>query len=130
FGTTISAALTERLANEVAIIVGIKLEERPVLVKLSQVLDAAPQLAVLGVLGGMFCVEELERGAAGIMTGFSFPEVLVDIYQRFTSGDHAGATAVFDKNMPLIRYEFQPRIGLAFRKHVYKSRGIIESDHI
>lgn len=130
FGTTVSPSLIARLANEVDNMVGIKLEEPPVLVKLSQVLDAAPQLAVLGGLGGIYCLEELHRGAAGIMTGFSFPEVLVDIYERFASGDHAGAAAVFDKNMPLIRYEFQNKIGLAFRKHVYRSRGIIENDHI
>lgn len=130
FGTTLSPQLISRLANEVDGIVGIKLEEPPVLVKLSQVLDAAPQLAVLGGLGGVYCLEELQRGAAGIMTGFSFPEVLVDIYERFASGDSQGATAVFDRNMPLIRYEFQSKIGLAFRKHVYRTRGIIESDHI
>lgn|SRR5690606_40096916 len=27
-------------------------------------------------------------------------------------------------------YEFQNKIGLAFRKHVYRTQGIIESDHI
>lgn len=130
FGTTLSPQLIARLGNEVEGIVGIKLEEPPVLVKLSQVLDAAPQLAVLGGLGGVYCLEELQRGAAGIMTGFAFPEVLVDIYERFANGDRDGATAVFDRYMPLIRYEFQNKIGLAFRKHVYRTQGIIESDHI
>lgn len=130
FGTVISPQLIIRLANEVENIVGIKLEEPPVLVKLSQILDAAPHMAILGGLGGVYYLEELMRGAAGIMTGFAYPEVLVDIYRRFSSGDVDGATAVFDRHIPLIRYEFQNKIGLAFRKHTYRKRGIIESDHI
>lgn len=118
------------LANEVEGIVDVKLEEPPVLVKLSQILDSVPEMAILGGLGGVYYLEELLCGAAGIMTGFAYPEVLVDIYRRFASGDLDGAAAVFDRYIPLIRYEFQNKISLAFRKHVYRMRGIIESDHI
>lgn len=130
FGTILSANLIARLANEVPGIVGIKLEEPPVLVKLSQVLDAAPQLAILGGLGGVYFMEELDRGACGIMTGFSFSEVLVKIYQLYAAGHHERAVKVFDHYMPLLRYEFQPKVGLAFRKHVFHKRGIFESEFI
>lgn len=130
FGTILSPELIARLANEVPGIVGIKLEEPPVLVKTSTVLDAAPQLAVLGGLGGVYFLEELQRGAVGIMTGFAYPEVLLEIWQLFVAGDQAGAARVFDHYCPLLRYEFQPKLGLAFRKHVYKTRGIFESDYI
>lgn len=130
FGTILSPELVIRLANEVPGIVGIKLEEPPVLVKTSQVLTGAPQLAVLGGLGGVYFLEELQRGAVGIMTGFAYPEVLLDIYSRFTSGDTEGAARVFDHYTPLLRYEFQPKIGLAFRKHVYWKRGIFDSYYI
>src|SRR5690606_23878636 len=120
FGTVLSPALIARLANEVPGIVGIKLEEPPVLVKTSQVLAQAPHLAVLGGLGGVYFLEELQRGAVGIMTGFAYPEVLLEIWRHYTAGDHAKAAEVFDRYCPLLRYEFQPKIGLAFRKHVYK----------
>lgn len=130
FGTVLSAPLITRLANEVKGIVGIKAEEPPVLVKLSNVLEKAPHFAVLGGLGGTYFLEELQRGAVGIMTGFAFPEVLVKIFQQFKAGDESGAAATFDKYMPLIRYEFQPKIGLAFRKHTFKQRGIFTSDFI
>ena len=130
FGTILSPTLIARLANEVPRIVGIKLEEPPVLVKTSTVLDAAPQLAVLGGLGGVYFLEELQRGAVGIMTGFAYPEVLLEIWQRFTAGERSGAAEVFDRYCPLLRYEFQPKLGLAFRKHVYRSRGVFSSDHI
>lgn len=130
FGIILSSQLVARMANEIPGIVGIKLEEPPVLVKTSQVLDAAPQLAVLGGLGGVYFLEELQRGAVGIMTGFTFPEVLLEIWTLFRSGAHEEAAAVFDQYCPLLRYEFQPKIGLAFRKHIYMQRGIFESDFI
>src|SRR5690606_22440886 len=130
FGVTISSSLVVRLANEVPGIMGVKAEDPPVLVKLSAILAGAPRLVVHGGLGGVYFLEELQRGAAGIMTGFSFPEVLLDIYQRFTAGDEAGATQVFDRFATLLRYEFQPKLGLAFRKHVYRSKGIFASDFI
>lgn len=130
FGTTLSPELIARLGNEVPGVVGIKLEEPPVLVKLSRILDAAPGMAVFGGLGGEYFLEELQRGARGIMTGFAFPEVLLRIYREFARGDADAAAATFDRYCPLIRYEFQPKIGLAFRKHVYKARGVFASDLI
>lgn len=130
FGVRLSADLIVRLATEVPGIVGVKAEDPPVLVKLSAILAGAPHLAVHGGLGGVYFLEELQRGAAGIMTGFAFPEVLLDIYDRFTGGDEAGAAAVFDRHASLLRYEFQPSIGLAFRKHAYVRRGVFTSDHI
>ncbi len=130
FGTILSPDLIGRLANEVPGIVGIKLEEPPVLVKTSQVLQRAPHLAVLGGLGGVYFLEELQRGAIGIMTGFSYTEVLLEIWRKYAAGDTEGAARTFDHYCPLLRYEFQPKLGLAFRKHVYARRGIFRSDYI
>lgn len=130
FGVTLSSDLIVRLTREVELLVGIKLEEKPVLPKLSRILEGAPESRVFGGLGGMYCLEELGRGASGIMTGFAFPAILVDIYNRFSSGDRAGAAEVFDRYASLIRYEFQPLIGLAFRKYFYKKRGVFDSEFI
>ncbi len=130
FGITLSVELVARLANE-GFARYIKLEDPPVLPKLSRVLaltDGA--IGVFGGLGGEYFLEELQRGAVGIMTGFAFPEVLVRIYRQFVGGDGPGAARTFDRYMPLIRYEFQPQIGLAFRKHVYHRRGVFTSTHI
>jgi 4-hydroxy-tetrahydrodipicolinate synthase len=49
----------------------------------------------------------------------------VDIYRRFTAGDIDGATEVFYRYLPLIRFENQAGINLALRKHVYHLRGAI-----
>jgi 4-hydroxy-tetrahydrodipicolinate synthase len=96
-----------------------------VLVKQRRILELAPgRIGIFGGLGGMWVLEELVNGAAGVMTGLAFPEVLVDIVQRHARGDLEGATAVFDRVLPLIRYEFQPGIGVALRKHVFERRGV------
>jgi 4-hydroxy-tetrahydrodipicolinate synthase len=72
-------------------------------------------------------LEELRHGANGSMTGFAFPEILVEIYQKFKAGDIDGATDSFYRYCPLIRFEGQPGISLALRKHVYYKRGAIAS---
>ena len=130
FGITLSAELVARLAND-GFAPYIKLEDPPVLTKLTRLRELTEgRIGVFGGLGGVYFLEELQRGAVGIMTGFAFPEVLVRIYRQFVGGDVAGAARTFDRYLPLIRYEFQPGIGLAFRKHVYRRRGVFASEFI
>ena len=64
------------------------------------------------------------------MTGFGFPEVLVDIVGRYRAGDEAGARAAFHRVLPLIRFENQPGLNLAIRKHLYRRRGAIASERL
>lgn len=131
FGTVLSPKLIARMANEIAGVTCIKLEEPPVLQKLSKIRElTGEEFGIFGGLGGEYFIEELQRGANGIMTGFAFPEVLVRIYEQYRSGDEAAAAETFDKYVPLIRYEFQPKIGLAFRKHIYQRRGAIATTFI
>ncbi|MGE0039671.1 MAG: dihydrodipicolinate synthase family protein [Vicinamibacterales bacterium] len=67
----------------------LKLEDEPSPMKVGQVHAANPGIVIFGGLGGMMFLEELRHGAAGTMTGFAFPEILVDIYRRYTAGDEA-----------------------------------------
>lgn len=131
FGTIVSAEVVARLVKEVDGVRYIKLEEPPVGPKITKLMELTEgNIGVFGGLGGTFFIEELQRGAIGTMTGFSFPEVLVRIYDQFTSGDEAGAVATFDRYCPLLRYEFQPGLGLAFRKYIYYRRGIIATTYV
>ena len=127
FGITIPADLIARLAND-GVTPYLKAEDAPVLVKQRRILEQAPgRIGVFGGLGGQWVLEELANGAAGVMTGLAFPEVLVDIVRRYRAGDVTGAGAVFDRVLPLIRYEFQPGIGVALRKHVFVRRGVFST---
>ncbi len=105
----------------------LKLEDEPSPVKIFQLLSANPGLVVFGGLGGNMFLEELKRGAVGTMTGFGFPEILVQIYQAFTAGRLDEATEIFYRYCPLIRFENQPRINLPIRKHIYYLRGALAS---
>ena len=78
--------------------------------------------------GGMFLDFEVERGANGAMTGYCFPDMLVDLVRHAAAGQRDAAHDLFDAHLPLIRYEQQPGIGLAVRKYVLMSRGILASD--
>jgi 4-hydroxy-tetrahydrodipicolinate synthase len=108
----------------------VKLEDPPTPPKIERLLHADPDVTILGGLGGLMLIEELGRGAAGTMTGFGYPEVLVDIIRRWAAGDRDGATAVFDRHLPLIRFENQEGLSLAIRKHVYQRRGAIASARV
>jgi len=130
FGTEIKAEVIVRLGCE-GNVNFIKMEEPPVGQKISRIRDlAGDSMRIFGGLGGVYFLEELQRGAVGTMTGFAFPEILVRIYDKFAAGDLAGAAATFDRYCPLIRYEFQPKIGLALRKYVYRKRGVIACEAI
>lgn len=130
FGVEVSAELVGRLGRD-GICPYIKLEEPPVGPKLTKIRElSGDTVGIFGGLGGVYFLEELERGANGIMTGFAFPEVLVKIYELYASGEHDAAARTFDHYAPLLRYEFQPKIGLAYRKHIYQRRGIFTSTFV
>lgn len=129
-GITMSVELIARLAAASPRLAFLKLEDEPAPMKITQILAASKDVKVFGGLGGMMFLEELRHGAIGTMTGFAFPEILVDIHARFTAGDLDGATDVFYQFLPIIRFENQPRINLALRKHIYQRRGVIANARV
>ena len=124
-GITMSVELIAGLGAATPRLAYLKLEDEPSPMKVSQVRAANPDITIFGGLGGMMFLEELRHGAAGTMTGFAFPEILVAIYRAWLSGDRDGAATIFYRYCPLIRFENQPRINLALRKHIYHRRGVI-----
>jgi 4-hydroxy-tetrahydrodipicolinate synthase len=85
-------------------------------------------LSILTGNGGLFLDFELERGADGAMTGYAFPDMLVDVVKLAQEGQRDAAHDLFDAHLPLIRYEQQQGIGLAVRKYVLQKRGAIAYD--
>ena len=84
-------------------------------------------LSILTGNGGTFLDFEMERGADGAMTGYAFPELLIDVVRLSKEGKRDAAHDLFDAHLPLIRYEQQPGVGLAVRKYVLNKRGMIAS---
>lgn len=127
----ISNDLLGRIIDEVPEIVMLKHEDWPGLDKISALRAAEAKgrrrISVLCGNGGVFLPEEMARGADGAMTGFGYPEMLVTVCESVARGDMDHAQDVFDAHLPLVRYEQQPGIGLAVRKHVLARRGAIAS---
>ena len=126
-GFAMEAGLLARIAREVPAARTIKLEDPPTPFKTARILAAAGEVkvAILGGLGGVFLLEELMAGAAGVMTGFAYPEVLVQVVSLYRAGKLDEAANVFFKFVPLMRFEFQEGIGMAIRKEVFRRRGAI-----
>jgi 4-hydroxy-tetrahydrodipicolinate synthase len=137
-GYAMEPGLLARIAKEIPRARTIKLEDPPTPFKTSRILDALGPLSndesgkpldvrIFGGLGGVFLLEELLAGATGAMTGFAFPEVLVQIVSLFRSGRVDEAADVFYRAVPLMRFEFQEGIGMAIRKEVLHRRGALAS---
>ena len=105
----------------------LKLEDPPLMQKIDAIRRCTDLFEIFGGLGGMFLLEELGRGASGTMTGFAFTEILVAVYEAFKGGRKREAAAIFDRYLPLIRYENQPLINLTIRKSLLQRRGAIDN---
>lgn len=111
----------------------LKHEDWPGLEKISRLraFQAEGQMKEISILcgnGGLFLDFEMERGADGAMTGYSFPDMLIDVVRLQKEGKRDAAHDLFDAHLPLMRYEQQAVIGLAVRKYVLQKRGAIASD--
>lgn len=127
----ISDELLGRLIDELPQIVMLKHEDWPGLSKISRLRAAEAKgrrrISVLCGNGGVFLPEEVARGADGAMTGFGYPEMLVQVVDLASRGEMDRAQDLFDAYLPLVRYEQQPGVGLAVRKYVLAKRGAIAS---
>ena len=131
-GVYLPVPLFHRMVEAFPRLVVLKHEDAPGLTKLTQIREEARRagrrrVSVLVGNGALYYPQELARGADGAMTGFAYPEMLVEVYERFTAGDVDAAEDVFDAYLPLLRMEHQPGIGLAVRKALLHRRGAIAS---
>ncbi|MGJ3237277.1 MAG: dihydrodipicolinate synthase family protein [Anaerolineae bacterium] len=129
-GVIMSAELIGRITADIPQAKCLKLEDPPLMEKISAIRQYSDDMLIFGGLGGMFLLEELGRGASGTMTGFAFTEILVAIYQAFGAGQVDVATRIFDHYLPLIRFENQPVINLTIRKALLHRRGAMPHPHL
>jgi 4-hydroxy-tetrahydrodipicolinate synthase len=131
----VSVDTINKLIDAFPQLVMLKHEDCPGLNKLSSLRRGSLEgrhrrISILVGSGGLYLPQELARGADGAMTGFGYPEMLVEVTRRFALNDPTGGEDVFDIYLPLLRYEAQPGIGLALRKQILYRRGIINSGFV
>lgn len=123
-----SPDLLAEIANTIPNAAYLKLEDPPLMQKITAIRQRTDKFEIFGGLGGMFLLEELQRGASGTMTGFAFTEILVAVFDAFHAGRIATAQTLFDRYLPLIRYENQPQVNLTIRKAMLQVRRAITND--
>ena len=133
FQVVMTPKVIREIVRENASCVMLKHEDWPGLEKISalrgfQADGSMRPISILCGNGGLFLDFEMERGADGAMTGYAFPDMLVDVVRLSRAGERAKAHDLFDAHLPLLRYEQQPGVGLAVRKYVLQRRGAIASD--
>jgi 4-hydroxy-tetrahydrodipicolinate synthase len=134
---TLSVQMTPKvirsIVQEHASCVMLKHEDWPGLEKISTLREfqadgSMKPISILTGNGGLFLDFEMERGADGAMTGYAFPDMLVELVKLQKAGKRDEAHDLFDAHLPLLRYEQQQGVGLAVRKYVMMKRGFIASD--
>lgn len=132
-GVQMSTSVILRILANSPRCVMLKHEDWPGLAKLTAIRNAIEQgkLKQTSILtgngGGLFLPEELVRGANGAMTGFAYPEMMVNVVREHAAGNVERAFDIFDAYLPLAKYEQQAGIGLAVRKYLLAKQGAIAS---
>ena len=104
----------------------IKEEDLPCLNKISRLREGnGRRVAILTGNNAMYLPLELQRGADGPMAGFSYPEMLTQVYGLHQAGKFEEADDLFDIYLPLLRYEAMGFWGVCARKEVMRRRGAI-----
>ena len=117
--------LLAEVAAAVPAVVAVKEEHAPTAARTAELGRLAPDLAVLGGLGGLWLNWELRAGSAGVMTGFAFPDLLARILAAGRARDWDEVDRVHALALPALVWEFQPGVELHHRKAVLAARGVI-----
>jgi 4-hydroxy-tetrahydrodipicolinate synthase len=131
-GVIIAPSVIVEIVKRLPSCVMLKHEDWPGLAKIAEVRAASQRggtrrISILVGNGAIMLPEELGRGVDGAMTGFSYPEMMVEVCRAHFAGKLERAADLFDAYLPLARYELQPGLGMAIRKYVLAQRGAIAS---
>jgi 4-hydroxy-tetrahydrodipicolinate synthase len=127
-GVTIPGEALLKVLETTPGIAAVKAEAPPTSLAISVLSSSG--VPVFGGLGGMGLLDELACGAAGVMTGFSYPEALIACLRAYRDGGYRAARSIFAPFLPLINFEQQAKIALAIRKECLCVRGLIDTGAI
>ncbi len=120
------ATLLARMGSEIDNVRYAKVEAPPTAPKVSAVMKAG-SLVVFGGLNCQFIIEEMQRGARGMMPGSDLTAELVHVWNCMESGNLSGAWQEFTRILPLLRFQLQPGMGVSAMKHNLVARAVIAS---
>ncbi|MFN8523305.1 MAG: dihydrodipicolinate synthase family protein [Chloroflexota bacterium] len=126
-GVPLRAETIMRLADEIPAIRYVKEETLPSTHRISELLAVAGGRldGVFGGSGGRCLLEELQRGACGLMSGCHLVDAQVKVYDLLQAGDVAGARAAFVRQLPV--QTIWGHLGIGVAKEVLKRRGVFST---
>jgi len=131
-GVPMPAPFLARMAAEIEHVRYLKLESAPIPAKISDVHALVGDKAIiLGGAGGTYFPLELGRGCRGTMPGCSFIEVFAKVWSLWNRGDQKGATAHFNRYLPLIVYSGQTNSTFLWsHKELLRMAGIFKTTNL
>ena len=105
-GIKITAESLRHALGPLEFIAAVKAEAPPTTPSIAALTERLT-VPVFGGLGGIGLLDELAAGAAGAMTGFSFPEALLACVNNYAEGGYPAAREAFLPWLPLVNFEQQ-----------------------
>jgi dihydrodipicolinate synthase/N-acetylneuraminate lyase len=128
-GVELGPQLVLELARTCPAVTCVKLEAGAE--RIAEWVSAAGELAVFGGNAGLYMLDTLDQGAAGIAPGADVSDELTAIYALWRAGDSGAARRRFARVLPLLVFESQ---GIehynACAKHLLVRRGVLASSHM
>jgi dihydrodipicolinate synthase/N-acetylneuraminate lyase len=123
-GVPLRADAIAQLADDVPAVRYVKEETLPSTHRISELLRVAGDRldGVFGGSGGRCLVDELRRGACGLMSGCQLVDAQVRVYDLLQAGDEDGARAAFVRQLPA--QTLWGLVGLKVAKEVLRRRGV------
>jgi 2-keto-3-deoxy-L-arabinonate dehydratase len=124
-GISLGQGFVERIADRAENVRLVKLEAGPH--ELGRWLEAlGPDFSIWGGDGGVYELDCLRVGAAGIIPGADLVDLLVRIYDLEQGGDSTAADQLFSRVLPTLVFEMQHSIDHYNHcaKHVLRRRGV------
>jgi len=127
-GMPLTPEAVSRLTEDVPAIRYVKEETTPSTHRISEVLRlAGGRLSgVFGGSGGRFFLDELKRGACGLMSGGHLVDSQVKAYNLLRAGREDEAQAVFVRQLPV--QNLWALLGLRVSKEILRRRGVFRTN--
>jgi dihydrodipicolinate synthase/N-acetylneuraminate lyase len=128
-GVGLGAEVVQRIGQRAENARLVKLEAGPA--QMSRWLERlGPEFSVWGGDGGMYLLDCVRSGAAGIIPGVDLVDLLVQVYEAEARGESALADERLREVLPVLVFAMQDSIDHynACAKHILVQRGVLERD--
>jgi 2-keto-3-deoxy-L-arabinonate dehydratase len=130
-GVGIGVGLVQTIAARAENVRLVKLEAGPA--EMSHWIDRlGPEFSIWGGDGGMYLLDCIRSGAAGIIPGVDLIDLLVRVYEAEARGESALADERLREILPMLVFEMQHSIDHynACAKHILVQRGVLEHESL